>query len=434
METKLVKIAEIAKEKPKERFTSLYHYLNKEMLLKCHKELSGNKATGIDEVTKAQYVENLEDNIERLVERLKKHSYKPQAVKRVYISKDDGKSKRPLGIPSYEDKIVQMGLNKILQAIYEADFMEFSYGFRPNRNCHTAIKRLNNIIECGKISYVVDADIKGFFNNVNHEWMINFLELRIGDPNIIKLINKFLKAGMMENGVAEATELGTPQGSIISPTLANIYLHYALDLWFEKVIKRDFKGEAEIVRYADDFVCCFQYEGEAGKFCRLLLHRLGKFNLEIEKSKSKLILFGRFAEENRRKLGYKRAETFDFLGFTHYCGKSRNGKFRVKRKTSKKKFRTKVKEFNQWVKSVRNKLHIGDIFDLAKQKLNGHYQYYGITDNSYMISQFCLEIKKALFKWLNRRSQRRSFDLDKFKMYMKYNPLPKPKIYVNVYR
>lgn len=170
----------------------------------------------------------------------------------MYIPKGDGKSKRPLGIPSYEDKIVQMGLNKILKAIYEADFVEFSYGFRPNRNCHTAIKRLNNIIERGKINHVVDADIKGFFNNVNHEWMIKFLELRIGDPNIIKLINKFLKAGMMENGVAEATELGTPQGSISSPTLANIYLHYALDLWFEKVIKRNFKGEAEIVRYADD--------------------------------------------------------------------------------------------------------------------------------------------------------------------------------------
>lgn len=240
METKLVRIAEIARKNPKERFTSLYHHLNNEMLIKCHKELSGNKATGIDEVTKAEYAENLEENINNLVERLKRHSYKPQAVKRVYIPKGDGKSKRPLGIPSYEDKIVQMALNKILQAIYEADFMEFSYGFRPDKSCHTAIKRLNNIIETGKISYVVDADIKGFFNNVNHEWMIKFLELRIGDPNIIKLINKFLKTGMIEKGVMEATELGTPQGSIISPTLANIYLHYVLDLWFERIIKKKF--------------------------------------------------------------------------------------------------------------------------------------------------------------------------------------------------
>lgn len=434
METKLARIAEIAKENPKERFTSLYHHLNKEMLMKCHKELSGNKATGIDEVTKAEYAENLEDNINSLIERLKKHSYKPQAVKRVYIPKGDGKSKRPLGIPSYEDKIVQMGLNKILQAIYEADFMEFSYGFRPNRNCHTAIKRLNNIIENGKISYVVDADIKGFFNNVNHEWMIKFVELRVGDPNIIKLINKFLKAGMIEKGVIETTELGTPQGSIISPILANIYLHYALDLWFEKIIKRNFKGQAEIVRYADDYVCCFQYKNEASNFYWLLINRLKKFNLEVEKSKTKIIMFGRFAEENSKKEGKSRAETFDFLGFTHYCGKSRNGKFRVKRKTSKKKFRAKVKEFNQWIKGERNKTHIEEMFEKTRQKLIGHYQYYGITDNSYMLGQFCLEVKKALFKWLNRRSQRKSFDLDKFKLYLKFNPLPKPKICVNIYR
>ena len=230
------------------------------------------------------------------------------------------------------------------------------------------------------------------------------------------------------------TVVGTPQGSIVSPTLANIYLHYSLDLWFEKIIKKNFKGQAEIIRYADDFVCCFQYESEARHFCKLLVNRLNKFNLQIERTKSKLILFGRFAVETRIKRGFRNAETFDFLGFTHYCAKSKRGYFRVKRKTSKKKFKAKVKEFNEWVKSVRNKLHIDEIFDLTKQKLNGHYQYYGITDNSYMIEQFCLEIKKSLFKWLNRRSQRRSFDLEKFKMYMKYNPLPKPRICVNVYK
>ena len=240
-----------------------------------------------------------------------------------------------------------------------------------------AIKSLNRVIQNGRINYVVDADIKGFFNNVNHDWMIKFLEVRISDPNIIRLIKKFLKAGLMDNGVLMTTVVGTLQGSIVSPTLANIYLHYSLDLWFEKIIRKNFKGQAEIIRYA---------------------------------------------------------ETFDFPGFTHYCAKSKRGYFRVKRKTSKKKFKAKVKEFNEWVKSVRNKLHIGEIFDLTKQKLNGHYQHYGITDNSYMIEQFCLEIKKSLFKWLNRRSQRRSFNLEKFKMYMKYNPLLKPKICVNVYK
>lgn len=433
METKLIKIAEIAKERPKEKFTSLYHYINKDMLLKCHKQLLGNKATGIDDVTKKEYSKDLNNNIDDLVKRLRNHSYKPQAVKGVYIPKGDGKT-RPLGIPSYEDKLVQMALNKILQAIYESDFKEFSYGFRPKRNCHMAIKSLNRVIENGRINYIVDADIKGFFNNVNHDWMIKFLEVRISDTNIIKLVKKFLKAGLMDNGILLTTVVGTPQGSIVSPTLANIYLHYALDLWFEKVIKKNFKGQAEIVRYVDDFVCCFQYESEARHFCRLLVSRLNKFNLEIERTKSKLILFGRFAVETRKRRGFRNAETFDFLGFTHYCGKSKRGYFRVKRKTSKKKFRAKIKEFNQWVKSIRNKLHIGEIFDLTKQKLNGHYQYYGITDNSYMMEQFCLEIKKSLFRWLNRRSQRRSFDLEKFKIYMKYNPLPKPKIFVNVYK
>jgi len=262
VEIKLLKIAEIAIQNPKEKLTSLYHYINKEMLLRCHKQLLGNKATGIDDVTKEEYSKELNSNIEHLVAKLRNHSYKPQAVKRVYIPKGEGKT-RPLGIPSYEDKLVQMALNKILQSIYEADFKDFSYGFRPKRNCHSAIKALNKVIENGRINYVVDADIKGFFNNVNHDWMIKFLEVRIGDANIIRLVKKFLKAGLMDNGVLMTTESGKPQGSIVSPTLANIYLHYSLDLWFEKVIKRNFKRQAEITRYADDFVCSFQYESEA---------------------------------------------------------------------------------------------------------------------------------------------------------------------------
>lgn len=433
METKLNKIAEIARNKPKVKFTSLYHYINKEMLLKCHTKLLGKKATGIDDVTKQEYSKDLNNNIDDLVIRLRNHSYKPKAVRLVNIPKGEGKT-RPLGIPSYEDKLVQMALNKILKAIYEADFMDFSYGFRPKRSAHKAIRDLNKTLENGRTNHVVDADIKGFFNNVNHEWLIKFLELRIGDPNIIRLVKKFLKAGAMENGVLMTTVIGTPQGSIVSPTLANIYLHYTLDLWFEKVIKKKFEGQAEITRYADDFVCCFQYENEARQFCRLLVKRLAKFNLEIEKTKSKMILFGRFAIQTRKKMGFKRAETFDFLGFTHYCAKSKKGYFRVKRRTNKKKFRAKVKEFNEWMKFIRNKLHMKEIFGITKQKLMGHFRYYGITDNSYMIDQFCLEIKKSLFKWLNRRSQRRSFNLTKFKMYMEYNPLPKPKIYVSVYR
>ena len=251
METKLARIAEIAREKPKEQFTSLYHLLNKEMLLKCHAELPANKATGIDHVTKAEYERNLEENINSLVERLKKMGFRPQPVKRTYIPKDE-KSMRPLGILAYEDKIVQQGLNKILQAIYEQDFVNHSYGFRPGRSCHDALKEVNRIIEKGKISYVVDADISGFFTHVDHEWLMKFIELRVGDPNIRKLIVKFLKAGIMEKGIYEDTEEGVAQGSGISPVLANVYLHYALDLWFRVSVKRACRGQAEIVRYADD--------------------------------------------------------------------------------------------------------------------------------------------------------------------------------------
>lgn len=433
METKLIRIAEIAKEKPKDVFTSLYHLLNTKLLTQCHNELAGNKATGIDDVTKLEYSMNLEENIQGLVERLKKHSYKPQAVRRVYIPKGDGKKKRPLGIPAYEDKIVQSGLNKILQAIYESSFSNNSYGFRPKRSCHQAIIKLNSIIEHKKINYIVDADIKGFFNNVDHEWIIKFIDLRIKDPNIIKLIKKFLKAGVKEEGIIQKTNVGMPQGSIISPILSNIYLHYVLELWFEVKVRKESIGQLEIVRYADDYVCCFQYEKDAKLFYEKLKDRLAKFNLEIEESKTKIIKFGRFAEDKCKTNGLNRVPTFDFLGFTHYCSKSKNDKFRVKRRTSKKKFSAKLKDFKIWIKAVRNIYKIQEIFEVVKLKLRGHYQYYGITDNSPMLKNFKFQIEQLLFKWLNRRSQRKSFDRYKFNLYLKLNPLPTPKIYVNIY-
>ncbi|MCR3923316.1 MAG: group II intron reverse transcriptase/maturase [Firmicutes bacterium] len=433
METKLIRIAEIAKTKPKEVFTSLYHLLDIEALTKCHNELAGNKAAGIDEVTKSEYSLHLEDNISGLVERLKKNSYKPQAVRRVYIPKGDGKEKRPLGIPAYEDKIIQSGLNKILKAIYESRFSDNSFGFRPERSCHQALIKLNSIIEHEKINYIVDADIKGFFNNVDHEWIIKFLDLRIKDPNIIRLIKKFLKAGVLEEGIIRKTEFGMPQGSLISPILSNIYLHYVLDLWFEIKVRRECKGQARIVRYADDYVCCFQFENEAKVFYEKLKDRLAKFNLEIEESKTKIIMFGRFAEERCKMNGQVSVETFEFLGFTHYCSKSNNGKFRVKRKTSKKKFRAKLQGFKIWIKAVRNLLKLHEIFEIIKLKLRGHYQYYGISDNSTMIKEYKYQIEQLLFKWLNRRSQRKSFDHNKFNLYLKLNPLPTPKIYVNIY-
>ncbi|QTL97796.1 group II intron reverse transcriptase/maturase [Iocasia frigidifontis] len=436
MSTKLAKIAIKAKQNPKTVFTSLYHLLNEELLLLCHQELEAGKATGVDEVTKAEYEENLKENISALVKKLKTHSYRPQPVRRIYIPKGKGKGKvRPLGIPAYEDKLVQLGLKKILEPIYEAIFLDISYGFRPGLSCHDALKKLNIVIEKQKISYVVDADIKGFFDNVNHEWLMKFIGVNIADPNIKRLIVRFLKAGIIEDGELTATEQGTPQGAIISPLLANIYLHYVLDLWFMGIIGKHYRinGEAEIVRYADDYVCCFQYKRAAEIFFHVLKKRLAKFGLALAEDKSKIIEFGRFAASNSRRLGRGKPETFDFLGFTHYCSTSRKGRFRVKRRTMKKKINAKIVEFTRWIKLRRNMLTTNEIVDKVKSKLRGHYQYYGITDNSKSIDNFRQAIIRILFKWLNRRSQRKSFIWEKFKKYIIDKHIPKARICVNIY-
>lgn len=431
MKTKLDRIAEIAKERPKEKFTSLAHLLNEEMLLQCHKEISGKKAIGVDGLTKTEYEQNLQSNIKRLVEKLKGNRYKPQPARRVNIPKEGTNKTRPLGIMAYEDKIVQRGMAKILNAIYEQDFVDFSFGFRSNRSCHDALKMLNFIIERRKVNYVADADIKGFFDTVDHEWMMKFIEHRISDSRFKRLIKRTLKAGYMEEGLMHKAEEGTPQGGLISPILANIYLHYALDLWFEKVIKPKCKGEAYMVRYADDYVCCFRFREDADYFFKELPKRLGKFNLSIATEKTKLISFGRFAEERCAKRGLKKPDTFDFLGFTHYCSKSRNGKFRVKRRTSRKKYRTAVLKMKEWIKLNRT-TPSEQLMRELNIKLQGHYQYYGITDNN-RISSFYDDTKRLLYKWLNRRSQRPSFGWDKFNLFLKRHAICQPKVYVNIY-
>ncbi len=432
MGTVLARIAEIARNRPEEKFTSLYHHINVELLLKCHRELPTNKAAGVDQVNKAEYEANLTENLNDLVERLKKWSYRPQPIRRAYIPKGDGKAMRPLGILAYEDKLVQLALTKLLEPIFEQDFLSISYGFRPGRSCHDALKELNCIIERGKTSYVVDADIRGFFDRVNHEWMMKCLEQRIVDPNIKRLITRILKAGIMENGKWEPSDEGTVQGGNISPLLANIYLHFVLDLWFERVVKKSCRGEAEIVRYCDDFVCCFQYKEDAEKFYLELKQRLAKFGLELAEEKSKVIAFGRFAEKNCKKKDLRKPDTFDFLGFTHYCSKSRNGPFRVKRKTSRKRFKAKVQAFKLWIQENRHQ-DIKDIWKKVHSKLNGHYRYYGITDNSEMLHSYRYEVSKLLFKWLNRRSQRHSFNYEELNRHLKWNPLPEPRVYVNIY-
>ncbi|MFS0781468.1 group II intron reverse transcriptase/maturase [Bacillus sp. 1P06AnD] len=432
METKLLRIAELAKSEPKMKFTSLVHLLNEQSLIQCHHELPNKKATGVNGTTKEQYNEELEGNIKNLVSRLKDKSYRPVPVRRKYIPKLNSSKKRPLGIPEHEDKIVQKGIAKVLNAIYENDFLDCSFGFRPNRNCHDALKILNFYIEKRLVSYVVDVDIKGFFDNVDHKWMMEFLKHRITDPNLLRIISRFLKGGYMEEGKKYKTQNGTPQGGVISPILANVYLHYVLDLWFEKVVRKQCEGQAYIVRYADDFVCCFQHKREAQQFYQSLIKRLKKFNLEIAEDKTKIIPFGRFADNNAKRSGNGKPATFDFLGFTHYCGRSKQGKFRVKRKSSRKKVQGKLKESKEWLKANRNKdIHI--IMDRFKRSLIGYYNYYCITDNTQTVNGFKEKIESLLFKWLNRRSQRKSFTWDKFRLFLQRFPLPSPRIKVNIY-
>lgn len=432
METKLKRISELAKVNHDMVFTSLAHLLNEKNLKQCHRELPSGKATGVKGVTKEAYGIELDENIKELVGRLKKNAYRPVPVKRTYINKPGTRKKRPLGIPDHEDKIVQRALGKILNAIYENDFLDSSFGFRPNRSCHDALKILNVYIEKRYTNYVVDADVKGFFDNVDHEWMMTFLKHRIKDPNLLRIIAKFLKGGYMEEGKYYDVDKGTPQGGIISPILANVYLHYVLDLWFEKVIRKQCKGQAYIVRYADDFVCCFQYKSDADAFYSQLVKRLQEFKLELAEEKTKIITFGRFAEKDSKHRGQGKPSTFDFLGFTHYCGRSQKGKFRVKRKSSRKKVDDKLKKHKEWLKSHRT-MDIQDIMARLNRSLKGYYNYYCITDNTHEVENFLDWIKKLLFKWMNRRSQRKSFSWDKFKLFLQKYPLSRPRLKVNIY-
>ena len=430
--TKLGLITERARRDPKCKFSTLAYLLNEGFLLACFRELKVNKAPGIDGVTVRQYEENLYENVLDLVSRLKGMKYRPQPARRAYIPKDE-KSKRPLGILVVEDKVVQMGMKKILEAIYEADFRDVSYGFRPGRSCHDALEVLDRTLFREPVNYIVDMDIEKFFDSVDLRWMMECLEQRISDPSFLRLIIRFLKAGIMEEGNYMETDRGTPQGGIVSPVLANIYLHYVLDLWYEKQVKKEMQGYTKMIRYADDFIVCFENKEEAEGFGIKLRERLAIFGLRISGAKSRTIAFGRKAWHQAKEQGSNPA-TFDFLGFTHYCATTRKGRFRVGRRTSRKKFTQKLKAMNQWLKKIRNKIPLEVWWRTLKQKLIGHYRYYGISGNAGRINAYCRRSERLAFKWINRRSQKKSMTWDFFfKKYLSWSPLPRPKIYHPLY-
>lgn len=428
---KLSLISERAKREPQIQFTSLAHLLNRDFLRDCYRSLNRNKAVGIDGVCWKEYGKNLDENLEKLVGRMKRKKYKPQPARRVYIPKDE-KEKRPIGISALENKIVELGTTRILESIYEADFLDCSFGFRPKRNCHQAINKIDKLIMTKPVNHIVEADIKGFFDKVSHEELMKFIRIRIVDSTLLDLINRFLKAGYVDSGLVVKSDKGTPQGSILSPMLANIFLHYVLDTWYETTVKQQVRGFCELVRYADDFVCVVQYVGEASRIERALKNRFSKYGLEIHPDKSRAFSFGRFERENA-KIQNRKPNTFDFLGFTHYWDKSRQGRFKVGRKTSRKKFKAKCKGMNAWLKSVRNLMKTKEWWKILKAKLRGHFQYYGVSGNMPSISKFYTITVRLLHKWLNRRSQKKKMSWKKLNNYLKRYPIPRPSIKHNLY-
>lgn len=429
---KLQRITERARQDRKLKFTSLVHLINEGSLAACYRELKKDKACGIDGVTVEGYGENLGENLRDLIQRMKAKQYEPQPVRRVYIPKPGKDEMRPLGIPSVEDKLVQMMLKKIVEAIFEVDFLDCSYGFRPGRNCHGAIDELDKVVMTKPIMSIVEVDIEGFFENVRHYWMLRCLEERIADPNLLLLVRKFLKAGVMEEGKWEESTKGTPQGGVISPVLANIYLHYIMDLWFEKVFKGKARGYVKLIRYADDFVVACENETDAMEFLKACKERFSKFGLKVSQAKTRVVRFGRRVWEKSRREGQK-VSSFNFLGFTHYCTRSRRGKFIVGHKTTKENLARKLRETKEWIRKVRNQIRLRDWWPIVKRKLIGHYNYFGISGNMRSLRQFYNQVIRLAFKWVNRRSQKKSMNWEKFLQYLEWNPLPRPRIYHSIY-
>jgi group II intron reverse transcriptase/maturase len=395
--------------------------LDEQFLEQVYHGLNKKAASGVDQITYREYGANLRDNIHRLVEKLKQKRYRAKLVRRKNIPKGKGRT-RPLGIPAIEDKLLQTAVSLILQAIYEQDFLSCSYGYRPNMGARDAVEELSARLQFGKYGYVVEADIKSFFDQIEHKWLLRMLEERVDDKSFLQLIVKWLRAGVLEeNGGVLKPEAGTPQGGSVSPVLANIYLHYVLDLWFEKVVRTHCRGEMLMIRYADDFVCLFQYRREAERFFRVLPQRLGKFSLSLAPDKTQIIRFNRFRNTNGKR--------FCFLGFEFYWGTSRKGRPQLYTRTSRKKLQSSVAGFADWCRQHR---HLGNrkIFSAVNAKLRGHYNYFGVRCNYKSLHSYYREALVVLRKWLNRRSQRRSCSWSKFDKLLKIYRVEKPRIVI----
>jgi len=425
LSTKLHHISERARWNPTYQFKTLAHLITEETLEWAYRQLRTDAAAGADEITAQEYGKNLTANLKELHTRLRERRYRAQPLRRVYIAKEDGK-KRPLSIPVLEDKIVQKAVTMILERIYENDFLTCSYGYRPKRNARDAILAIQKKITLGEVSYVLEADIRDYFGSIVHRQLMEWLRKRIEDGDILRLIGKWLKVGVIEDGRLLLSENGTYQGSVISPLLANIYLHEVLDIWVERTVKPRMRGEITLVRYADDFVACFQYLEDAEKFLQVLPKRFGKYGLELHPEKTRLIEFGRSAWGRSKRDGTKLG-TFNFLGFTFYCSESREGRFTVKSKTMSKRLRRGLKRVANWCR-VNRHLAVEKQNSYLRAVLLGHYQYYGLRANYRCLLQFYRGSIRLWKKWLGYRHRSGAVPWVKMNRILTRYPLPRPRI------
>lgn len=423
-ETKLKRITALSAANPIMVFTHVIHHFNEESLRACFLELDGKKAKGLDGIDKAHYGENLEENLRNVMDRMRRMAYIPGPVRQVLIPKE-GKphATRPLGISNFEDKLIQKMMQKLLDSIYEPLFHPNSYGFRSGRSCHDAIKALDAHIHSRPVETIIDIDLANFFGSISHAKAIEVISKKIKDPRIIRYLIRMFKSGMLTDGELTMSDEGVVQGSTCSPVIANIFADEVIDQWFEDTAKKYCAGEIKMVRYADDLVICCQYQKDAERIKEALSKRLQKYGLKMNESKTKLVPFSKRKQSQGEDQG-----TFDFLGFTFYIGKARQGFPIIKLKTNGKRFRAKLKKMNDWARAIKDKLSLNQILKIAAAKMRGHVQYYGVSHNYAAVKKFIRSGRRILLKWINRRSQRKSFTWEKFEMYLAREKFPTAKI------